>query len=168
MDQFMRFAVMEAKEKRAGAKGILSKLGELMFAEIVRNYVESLPQESRGWLAGLRDHHVGRALNLLHERPTRDWTLDLLAKDVGLSRSSLAERFTEFVGTPPMQYLQKWRLQMAAAKLADGAANIATVAAAVGYESEAAFSRAFKKHAGLPPAEWRNKKLAVGSAAKPQ
>jgi len=168
MDEFTRFAVMEAKEKRAGAKGILSKLGELMFAEIVRNYVESLPQESRGWLAGLKDHHVGRALNLLHERPTRDWTLDLLAKDVGLSRSSLAERFTEFVGTPPMQYLQKWRLQMAAAKLADGAANIATVAAAVGYESEAAFSRAFKKHAGLPPAEWRNKKLAVGSAAKPQ
>ena len=168
MDEFMRFAVMEAKEKRAGATGILSKLGELMFAEIVRNYVESLPQESRGWLAGLKDHHVGRALNLLHERPTRDWTLDLLAKDVGLSRSSLAERFTEFVGTPPMQYLQKWRLQMAAAQLAAGAANIATVAAAVGYESEAAFSRAFKKHVGLPPAEWRNKKFAASSNAKPQ
>lgn len=160
MDEFTRFAVMEAKEKRAGGKGILSKLGELMFAEIVRNYVESLPLESRGWLAGLRDHHVGRALNLLHRDPAYDWTIDLLAKEVGLSRSSLAERFTEFVGTPPMHYLLKWRLQMAAAKLSDGAANIATIAAAIGYESEAAFSRAFKKHVGLPPAEWRSRRLA--------
>ena len=167
MDEFTRFAVLEAREKRAGGKGILSKLGELMFVEIVRNYVETLPLESRGWLAGLRDSHIGRALNLLHDAPTRDWTLELLAKEVGLSRSSLAERFTEFVGTPPMQYLQKWRLQMAAAKLSEGAANIASVAAAVGYESEAAFSRAFKKHVGLPPAEWRSKRFAASAPGKP-
>jgi AraC-like DNA-binding protein len=149
MDEFMRFAVMEAKEKRAGGKGILSKLGELMFA-------------------GLRDHHVGRALNLLHHDPRRDWTLEMLAKEVGLSRSSFAGRFTDFVGTPPMQYLQKWRLQMAAARLSDTTANIATVAAEIGYESEAAFSRAFKKHVGHPPAEWRNRRLAAGGPGKPQ
>ena len=168
MDEFTRFAVMEAKEKRAGGKGILSKLGELMFVEIVRNYIESLPFESRGWLAGLRDHHVGRALNLLHEDPLRGWTLAVLAKEAGLSRSSLAERFTDFVGTPPMQYLQKWRLQMAAVKLSETDANIASVAADIGYESEAAFSRAFKKHVGQPPAEWRSGRLGARGSRKPQ
>jgi AraC-like DNA-binding protein len=158
-DEFTRFAVLEAKEKRAGGNGILAKLGELMFVELVRNYVETLPEDSHGWLAGLRDRHVGRALSLLHESPTRDWTLDQLAKDVGVSRSLLAERFTNFVGTPPMQYLQKWRLQMAASRLSEGVANIATIAAEIGYESEAAFSRAFKKAVGVPPAEWRSKRL---------
>ena len=160
VDQFTRFAVMEAKEKRAGANGILSKLGELMFVELVRDYVESLPEESKGWLAGLRDRQVGRALNLLHARPTRDWTLEELAKDVGVSRSSLAGRFAAFVGIPPMQYLQKWRLQIAANRLSEGRGSIATIAADIGYESEAAFSRAFKKHVGLPPAEWRAKRVA--------
>jgi AraC-like DNA-binding protein len=161
IDQFTRFAVMEAKEKRAGGSGILAKLGELMFAELVRHYVETLPEESKGWLAGLRDRHVGRALKLLHEQPIRDWSLDQLAKDVGVSRSSLAERFTAFVGTPPMQYLQKWRLQIAASKLSDGVSSIATIGAEIGYESEAAFSRAFKKAVGMPPAEWRNKKATA-------
>jgi AraC-like DNA-binding protein len=159
--EFTRFAVMEAKEKRAGGNGILAKLGELMFVELVRRYVESLPEESKGWLAGLRDSHVGRALNLLHEQPTRAWTLDQLAKNAGMSRSSLAERFTAFVGVPPMQYLQKWRLQMAASKLLEGDSNIATIAASVGYESEPAFSRAFKKNLGVPPAEWRSKRTST-------
>jgi AraC-like DNA-binding protein len=157
IDEFTRFAVMEAKEKRAGGNGILAKLGELMFVEIVRNYIETLPEESNGWLAGLKDRHIGRALSLLHERPTRAWTLDELAKAVGVSRSSLADRFTTFVGIPPMQYLQKWRLQIAASRLSEGIANIATIAAEIGYESEAAFSRAFKKTVGMPPAEWRSK-----------
>ena len=165
IDEFTRFAVLEAKVKRAGGNGILAKLGELMFVELVRNYVEALPEESNGWLAGLRDRHVGRALSLLHEQPTADWTLDRLAKEVGVSRSSLAERFTNFVGTPPMQYLQKWRLQMAASRLSEGISNIATIAAEIGYESEAAFSRAFKKTVGVPPAEWRSKRL-IGLSAK--
>jgi AraC-like DNA-binding protein len=160
LDEFTRFAVMEAKEKRAGAKGILSKLGELMFVELVRRHVETLPEASKGWLAGLRDRYVGRALNLMHQEPARAWTLDQLAKEVGLSRSSFAERFTLFVGAPPMQYLQKWRLQMAASRLSAGADNIATIAAEVGYESEAAFSRAFKKTVGIPPAEWRSRRSA--------
>jgi AraC-like DNA-binding protein len=163
--QFTRCAVMEAKEKRAGGSGILAKLGELMFVELVRHYVEGLPEESKGWLAGLRDRHIGRALNLLHEQPMRDWTLDQLAKNVGVSRSSLAERFTSFVGTPPMQYLQKWRLQIAASKLSDGVSSIAAIGAEIGYESEAAFSRAFKKAVGMPPAEWRNKRTSAGVSA---
>ena len=163
LDEFTRFAVMEAKEKRAGGSSILSKLGELMFAEVVRSYLASLPEESSGWLAGLRDHFIGRVLNLLHENPTKAWTLDQLARDVGLSRSSLADRFTTLVGIPPMQYLQKWRLQMAASKLTDRTSNIATIAAEVGYESEAAFSRAFKKSLGLSPAEWRGKRAKFSS-----
>ena len=154
---FTRFATLEAGEKRAGSAGILSKLGELMFLELVRRYVESLPAESTGWLAGLKDAHIGRALNLLHAQPGRDWTLEALAREAGLSRSSFAERFSATVGIPPMQYLQKWRLQAAAARLSDGGANIAAVTAEAGYESEAAFSRAYKKAVGMPPAQWRKR-----------
>jgi AraC-like DNA-binding protein len=112
----------------------------------------------------LRDRHVGRALNLLHSSPARDWTLEGLAREVGLSRSSFAERFTGFVGIPPMQYLQKWRLQMAASRLAEGNASIATIAAETGYESEAAFSRAFKKIIGEPPAEWRSNSISAANS----
>ena len=165
LTEFTRFAVMEASEKRAGGSGILAKLGELMFVELVRHYVETLPEDSRGWLGGLRDRTVGRALNLLHAQPTNAWTLDGLAKEVGLSRSSFAERFTGFVGIPPMQYLQKWRLQMAASKLAEGDASIAAIAAEIGYESGAAFSRAFKKMIGEPPAEWRSNKIASAASS---
>jgi len=160
LKEFTRFAVLEVHEKRMGGGGILSKLGELMFAEVVRRYVESLPDESRGWLGGLRDRTVGRALNLMHAEPTRAWTLDQLAREAGLSRSSFAERFSGFTGMPPMQYLQKWRLQIAASRLVEGSAGIAAIAADVGYESEAAFSRAFKRVIGVSPAEWRNSKVA--------
>jgi AraC-like DNA-binding protein len=157
--EFARYAVMESNEKRAGGAGILSRLGELMFVELVRRYVESLPADAKGWLGGLRDRHIGRALNLLHAEPMRAWTLEQLAGDVGLSRSSFAERFTQFVNIPPMQYLQRWRLQLAAARLAKGE-PIAAIAADTGYESEAAFSRAFKKMTGEPPAEWRSNRIA--------
>ena len=160
LNEFTRFAVMEANEKRMGGSGILSKLGELMFAELVRRYVESLPDDSRGWLGGLRDRAVGRALNLMHAEPRRDWTLMDFAKEAGLSRSAFAERFSGFVGMPPMQYLQKWRLQIAASRLLGSGASIGTVAADVGYESEAAFSRAFKRVIGQAPAEWRDARSA--------
>ncbi len=159
LKEFTRFAVMEANEKRMGANSILSKLGELMFAELVRRYVESLPAESLGWLGGLRDRHIGRALNRMHAEPTRAWTLQELAREAGLSRSSFAERFTGYVGIPPMQYLQKWRLQIAASRLVEGA-SIASIAADVGYESEAAFSRAFKRVIGASPADWRDSRAA--------
>lgn len=161
LKEFTRFAVMEANEKRMGGNTILSKLGELMFAELVRRYVESLPAESLGWLGGLRDRYIGRALNRMHAEPTRAWTLQELAKEAGLSRSSFAERFAGYVGIPPMQYLQKWRLQIAASRLVDGV-SIATIAADVGYESEAAFSRAFKRVIGQPPADWRDGRVASG------
>ncbi len=155
LGSFVRAAVDEADNKRPGGEGVLARLSELMFIEVVRRYVESLPAEQTGWLAGLRDRHVGRALNLLHGNPSRAWTLDQLVKEVGLSRSSLVERFSHFVGQPPMQYLAEWRMQIAAGLLAQGSDNVARVAAAVGYESEAAFSRAFKKLVGMPPAAWR-------------
>lgn len=160
LGSFIRAAVDEADNKRPGGEGVLARLSELMFIEVVRRYVETLPPEQTGWLAGLRDRHVGQALNLLHGNPSRAWTLDQLVKEVGLSRSSLVERFSHLVGQPPMQYLAEWRMQIAAGLLAQGSDNVARVAAAVGYESEAAFSRAFKKLVGMPPAAWRKGQIS--------
>jgi AraC-like DNA-binding protein len=148
---------MESAEKRAGGEGVLAKLSELMFIEVIRRYLADLPPEQAGWLAGLRDPFVGKALSLLHGRPQRAWTIEILAKEVGLSRSVLAERFADLVGMPPMHYLAKWRMQLAAGLLSGGNANIATVAAEIGYASEAAFSRAFKKVVGVPPSDWRRR-----------
>ena len=137
------------------AKLILTKMSELMFIDVVRRYLQTLPVERSGWLAGLRDPFIGKALSLMHARPAHNWTIEELAKDVGQSRSVLAERFTDLVGAPPMQYLAKWRMQMASEMLSAGHANLANIAAEIGYESEAAFSRAFKKMIGVPPAAWR-------------
>jgi AraC-like DNA-binding protein len=155
LGQFMRLAMIEAADKRAGGESVLARLSELMFIEVVRRHLEALPPEQAGWLAGLRDPFVGKALSLLHAGPARDWTIEQLAKEVGLSRSVLAERFADLVGMPPMQYLAKWRMQIASGLLSTGSANIANVAAEIGYASEAAFSRAFKKMAGVPPSAWR-------------
>jgi AraC-like DNA-binding protein len=155
LGSFIRAAINEANNKRPGGEGVLARLSELMFIEVVRRYVESLPSEQTGWLAGLRDRHVGHALNLLHGSPSRAWTLDQLVKEIGLSRSAFVERFSHLMGQPPMQYLAEWRMQIAAGLLTHGSDNLARVAAAVGYESEAAFSRAFKKIVGMPPATWR-------------
>jgi AraC-like DNA-binding protein len=150
-----RIALVESHAKRAGGEGVLARVSELMFIEAVRRHVETLPADQIGWLAGLRDRFVGRALNLLHGRPGFAWTLEQLAREVGLSRSAFAERFAHFVGQPPMQYLARWRMQVASAMLANGSDNVAQVAFSVGYESEAAFSRAFKRVLGAPPASWR-------------
>jgi AraC-like DNA-binding protein len=122
---------------------------------VVRRYLASLSSGQTGWLAGLRDATVARALAVLHDQPSRAWTIEELARRVGASRSSLADRFTHFVGLPPMQYLTQWRMQLAARLLADGAAKVSAVGRDVGYDSEAAFSRAFKKITGEPPARWR-------------
>lgn len=140
LSRLIDFALAESQQQRAGSECVRLRLSELMFIEVVRRYLAALPTEQRGWLAGLRDRTVGRALAHLHEHPGNDWTLEKLAKDVGLSRSALAERFTHFVGAPPMQYLARWRMQVAARLLADGDAKVASVALRVGYESEAAFS----------------------------
>jgi AraC-like DNA-binding protein len=162
LSQLIDFAVAESRERRAGGECVRLRLSELMFVEVVRRYLATLPPAQTGWLASLRHPLIGRAVGLLHERPAQAWTLARLAKDVGLSRSALAERFTHFVGDPPMQYLTRWRMQLAARLLADGAEKVSAVAAEVGYEPEAAFSRAFKKVAGVAPATWRR-----GHAARP-
>jgi AraC-like DNA-binding protein len=152
---FARQVVEESSAGRPGADSMLTRLAELMFVEVLRRHLESLPLGQGGWLAGVRDPMVGRALALLHERPAHHWSLAELGTAVASSRSSLVERFTQLVGMPPMQYLAQWRMQVAAGKLRESGAKVATVAAEVGYESEAAFSRAFKKATGVSPGAWR-------------
>jgi len=150
----LNIAVRESGTARAGRDNILARMSELMFVEAVRRYIETLPPAETGWLAGLRDPLVGQALAALHGQSARAWTVESLARAVGVSRSLLADRFTEMVGQPPMQYLALWRMQLASRLLLAGA-SVSGVAMAVGYESEAAFSRAFKKLIGVPPATWR-------------
>ena len=150
----LSIAVGESGSARAGSENVLARLSELMFVEAIRRYLETLPPTQTGWLAGLRDTSVGQALAALHGEPSQPWTVEGLARLVGLSRSVFAERFTEMVGQPPMQYLALWRMQLASRLLVEGA-QVAAVASAVGYESEAAFSRAFKKLVGQAPATWR-------------
>jgi len=139
----------------SGSAALLGKLAELLFVEGVRRYVAALPEGQTGWLAGLRDRMVGRALALLHARVAHPWTTEELAQEVGLSRSAFAERFTGLVGVPPMRYLANWRLQLAAVRLRESAAATAQIASEVGYESDAAFNRAFKRAFGTTPAAWR-------------
>ncbi len=134
-----------------------------MFLQAVRQYVDALPPESTGWLAGLRDRHVSAALSLMHGRPAEAWTLDSLAREVGVSRSVFADRFTQIMGSPAMHYLSNWRLQLAANLLEEQRLSIAQAAAQVGYESEAAFNRAFKKLVGIPPGAWRRSRVPVGA-----
>lgn len=153
---YAQFALAESKEPRMGGQCVLGRLSELMFVDVVRRYLETLPADRTDWLAGLRDPFVGRALAVFHRDPARTWTIESLARNVGLSRSGLAERFTQFVGQPPMQYLTSWRMQLAANHLLGGTESIAAIANRVGYDSEAAFSRAFKKVVGTPPGQWRN------------
>jgi len=147
--------VAEAWQNRAGGGTMLTRMAELMFVEVVRRYSEELSPQQSGWLAGLRDPLVAAALAELHARPAHPWTLADLARVVATSRTVLSERFAQTVGLPPMQYLTEWRLQLAAEQLAGGSKKVAAVAAEGGYESEAAFSRAFKRRTGHAPAGWR-------------
>ena len=154
-------ALAEGGSKRAGTESVLAKLSELMFVEVIRRHIESLPDGTLGWLSGLRDPHIGIALRLIHARPARQWTLELLAQEVGLSRTVFAGRFTEFVGVSPMQYVARWRLQLASRQLEQAGVSIGQAGAEVGYESEAAFNRAFKKFVGVTPGEWRRRSQAL-------
>jgi AraC-like DNA-binding protein len=150
-----RVAVDESSAGRTGGECVLARASELMFVEVLRRYVASLPPEQTGWLAGVRDPFVGRALGALHGRPAEPWTVESLAKEAALSRSALAERFVHLVGEAPMQYLTRWRMQLAATLLRSRNVSVFEAAMEVGYASEAAFSRAFKKVVGVPPAAWR-------------
>lgn len=154
LEQFMSCALAESRLPRPGGEVVLARLSELMFVEVVREYVASRQGAERGWLSGLRDDVVGRALAALHGKPAHSWTLDELAHRIGASRSVVASRFVDFVGVPPMQYLAQWRMQLAGNLLTEST-TLAAVAEAVGYGSEAAFSRAFKKIVGVAPATWR-------------
>jgi AraC-like DNA-binding protein len=165
LSRFMELAVAETGSPRPGAEGVLARLCELMFVEVIRRHLETLPTGGAGWLAGLRDPHVGQALAALHARPGHPWTLPSLGREAGLSRSALAERFAALVGEPPIQYLQRWRMQVAAGLLATTHDGVAAIGGRVGYASEAAFSRAFKKLVGVPPATWRDR--ARGRAPAP-
>jgi AraC-like DNA-binding protein len=150
-----QFAAAEVAAGRPGSETVLAKLSELLFVDSVRRYAEALPEGQTGWLAGLREPHVARALALLHSDITRRWTVEDLGHEVGLSRSALADRFIRLIGVPPMHYLAKWRMQVATQKLRSTSASLGQVAGAVGYDSEAAFSRAFRKAFGVAPATWR-------------
>src|SRR5437867_42410 len=152
LEQSIRFSVDEAGGERPGGEAVLAKLSEVLFVETLRRYVAQWPEGRTGWLAGARDPEVGKALALMHRRPAHPWTLADLAKESGVSRSVLAERFRLFLNAPPMTYLTGWRLQMSARLLCSTSQSIAQVAAEVGYESEPAFNRAFKRAFGAPPA----------------
>jgi AraC-like DNA-binding protein len=154
----MRAVVTESSSKRPGGEAVLARMSEMLFVEAVRRHIDSLPEEETGWLAGTRDPAVGRALSLIHEKPSEAWTLERLSEGVGLSRSSFHERFVLMIGLPPMQYLTQWRMQVASGLLRETSAKLLEVAANVGYESEAAFSRAFKRVAGRSPGAWRKAK----------
>jgi AraC-like DNA-binding protein len=167
IEQLVRLALAESLTSRAGGDAVLSRLSEVLFVEVVRRHLEQLPAEQTGWLAGLRDESTGRALARLHERPAHDWSLDELARECGISRSVLAERFTHVVGQPPMQYLARWRMQLAAQLLATTSLGLGEIADRVGYGSETALSRAYKRWVGVAPAEWRRTRAAAGLTGPP-
>ena len=155
LEQTILYLLEEAASNRAGSDAMLAKLSEALFVDTLRRYVASLPDQTTGWLAGARDVAVGKSLALLHRRPEHPWTIAELAAEVGLSRSSLVERFTRYLAESPIAYLTGWRLRLAAQALTASSKGVADIAAAVGYESEAAFNRAFKRVFGLPPARYR-------------
>ena len=149
------YAADEIATGRMGSETVLAKLSELLFVEAIRQYTEALPEGEKGWLAGLKDPYVSRALALLHTRLSAPWTVEELGREVGLSRSALSDRFNQVIGIPPMQYLTNWRIQVAAQELRNSSKSVMEVAEHVGYDSEAAFARAFKRIMEIPPATWR-------------
>lgn len=140
---------------------MLPRLTELMFVEILRKHMLDLSADEVGWFAAVNDPVVGSALKWLHTAPLEDWSVDRLARRVGVSRTVLAARFKHFLDMPPMHYLTRWRLQLAAQRLKATDMPMKGIADQAGYESEAAFSRAFKRHFGFPPADWRRRQTPV-------
>lgn len=163
----LHVAADESELGGAGSETMLAKLAEVMFVEVIRKHVAGLPNDSRGWLSALRDRHIGRAVRAIHGRPAEQWSLEMLAHEAGLSRSVFAERFARCVGLSPMNYLGRWRMQLAARRLEIPGASIAEIAAGVGYESEAAFNRSFKKYVGVPPGAWRKTRIPSAKSDGP-
>jgi AraC-like DNA-binding protein len=163
----IRHLVAEATSGKPGGMVLMSRMAEALFVEALRRHIAVLPDERTGWLAGARDPIVGAALVALHHEPARRWTVPELAAEVGASRSVLSERFQRFIGDSPMGYLARWRMQLASRLLKSDRRSILQVAMDVGYESEAAFNRAFKREFGQPPAHWRRAQaveMAAGAA----
>jgi AraC-like DNA-binding protein len=163
LEASVRYALSEAQSPRPGGSGVLAKLAEVLFIEVLRMYMSEQSAGSRGWLAGVNDRIVGGALNALHKRPAYAWTLEELARTSGTSRSVLAERFQHLVGSSPMQYLTQWRMLLASNLLRGSNAPLARIAEDVGYKTDTAFSRAFRREFGAPPAAWRKRQSASGS-----
>jgi AraC-like DNA-binding protein len=162
LENSIRYSISAASETGAGGEAVLAKLSETLFVETLRRYIVQLPERQTGWLAGARDPEVGKVLALMHRQPAVAWTITDLAREVGVSRSVLAERFRKYLGEPPVAYLTRWRLQMGAQMLASTSYSVAQIAAEVGYDSEPAFNRAFKRQFGSPPARFRtNSKVAA-------
>jgi len=168
LENSIRFSVDQADASRAGGEAVRAKLSEVLFVETLRAYITHLPPEQTGWLAGARDVEVGKTLALMHRKPEQPWTLADLAKEAGLSRSVLAERFRHYLGETPMAYLTRWRLQLGAEMLGSTSYSVAQIAAEVGYESEAAFNRAFKREFQAPPARFRTQHRATAAKASRQ
>jgi AraC-like DNA-binding protein len=167
LDNMLRHAVAQAAAATPGSEVILAHLAEVLFTEVLRRYLLSLPEGRTGWLAGAGDPAVGRALAALHREPCFDWTLDLLAQEAGISRSALTEKFTRYIGQAPMAYLTEWRLELGAEALRSTSRSVQRVALDSGYDSEAAFNRAFKRRFSLPPARYRKEARAAVAAKIP-
>lgn len=155
LEQSIRYSVSHADASNPGEEAVRAKLSEVLFIDTIRRYISLLPPEQTGWLAGVRDPEVGKALALLHRRPAHPWTIATLANEAGTSRSVLAERFRRYLSETPIAYLTRWRLRLGAQQLTSTSQSVAAIAAEVGYESEPAFNRAFKREFGLPPARFR-------------
>jgi AraC-like DNA-binding protein len=168
MENSILHLVEEAASGQIGSEAMLAKLSEALFVDTLRRYVAGLPKHQTGWLAGARDPIVGKSLGLLHNRISHPWTIADLAGQVGISRSALVERFTRYLSEPPMTYLTRWRLQLAARSLEKTSQGIAEIAAGIGYESEAAFNRAFKREFGQPPGRYRSDRRVSGHTPTPR
>ena len=164
LEASLRYALAEARSPRPGGEGVLAKLAEVLFIEVLRLYMNEQHEGRTGWLAGVSDRIVGAALNAMHRAPAQAWTLEELARVANSSRSVLAERFQELVGSSPMQYLTQWRMLLAANLLCRGDASLARIAEDVGYQTDTAFSRAFRREFGTPPAAWRKNQVARAPA----
>lgn len=155
----IRHTAAEASKPGPGSRSMLPRLSELMFVEIIRNHMQRLSADEVGWFAAVNDPIAGATLRCMHAAPFEDWNVQALARRVGVSRTVLAERFKRLLKQPPMQYLARWRLQLAAQRLKTSDLPLKTIADESGYESESAFSRAFKRHFGLPPGDWRSRQV---------
>jgi AraC-like DNA-binding protein len=165
LEPTLKFIAWEVASGKPGAHTVVSRLADVLFIQIVRGYLAGLPEDASGWLGALKDQQMGSALSLIHQNPERDWTVLALAEQVGMSRSAFAARFARLVGEPPLHYLTRWRMQKAASLLREGQASLSEIAVQVGYDSEAAFSKAFKRAIGSAPGAYRRRLRDVGEAA---